>query len=35
LKGKLPLPVHELLATQAAHIQTSHAYVREARNKSK
>jgi uncharacterized protein (TIGR02284 family) len=35
LKGKLPLPVHELLSKQAAHIQASHAYVREARNKSK
>jgi len=27
--------VHELLSKQAAHIQASHAYVREARNKSK
>jgi uncharacterized protein (TIGR02284 family) len=35
LKGKLPLPVHELLSKQAAHIQASHAFVREARNKSK
>ena len=35
LKGKLPMPVHELLSKQAAHIQASHNYVKEVRNKSK
>jgi uncharacterized protein (TIGR02284 family) len=35
LKGKLPLPVHELLSTQAAHIHASHDYVKTARNNSK
>jgi len=35
LKGKLPFPVHELLSKQAAHIQASHNFVREARDKSK
>ncbi len=32
LKLELPLPVHQLLSTQAAHIQTSHDYVKAARD---
>ena len=35
LKPKLPFPVRQLLATQAAHIQLSHDYVRAARDRSK
>ena len=35
LKQELPLPVHQLLSTQAAHIQTSHDYVKAARDSRK
>ena len=35
LKLDLPLPVHQLLSTQAAHIQTSHDYVKAARDSRK
>ena len=35
LKLELPLPVHQLLSTQAAHIQTSHDYVKAARDSRK
>lgn len=35
LKHNLPLPVHQLLSTQAAHIQTSHDYVKAARDSRK
>lgn len=35
LKHELPLPIHQLLSTQAAHIQTSHDYVRAARDSRK
>jgi uncharacterized protein (TIGR02284 family) len=35
LENELPLPVHQLLSTQYAHIQTSHDYVKAARDSSK
>ncbi len=35
LKHELPLPIHQLLSTQAAHIQTSHDYVKAARDSRK
>ena len=35
LKPELPLPVHQLLSSQAAHIQTSHDYVKAARDSRK
>jgi len=35
LEKELPLPVHQLLSTQYAHIQTSHDYVKAARDNSK
>ena len=35
LEKELPLPVHQLLSTQYAHIQTSHDYVKTARDRSK
>jgi uncharacterized protein (TIGR02284 family) len=35
LKHNLPLPIHQLLSTQAAHIQTSHDYVKAARDSRK
>ena len=35
LKNDLPLPVHQLLSEQAAHIQTSHDYVKAARDSRK
>jgi uncharacterized protein (TIGR02284 family) len=35
LKHDLPLPVHQLLSTQAAHVQTSHDYVKAARDSRK
>jgi uncharacterized protein (TIGR02284 family) len=35
LEKELPLPVHEMLSTQYAHIQTSHDYVKAARDASK
>jgi len=35
LDKELPLPVHQLLSTQYAHIQTSHDYVKAARDSSK
>ncbi len=35
IKHDLPLPVHQLLSTQAAHIQTSHDYVKAARDSRK
>lgn len=35
LKLELPLPVHQMLSTQAAHIQTSHDYVKAARDSRK
>jgi|GEM_PF-499691 len=35
LKKDLPLPVHQLLSEQAAHIQTSHDYVKAARDARK
>jgi uncharacterized protein (TIGR02284 family) len=34
LKTELPFPVRQLLATQAAHIATSHDYVKAARDSS-
>jgi uncharacterized protein (TIGR02284 family) len=34
LKKELPFPVRQLLATQAAHIATSHDYVKAARDGS-
>ena len=35
LKHNLPLPVHQLLSSQAAHVQTSHDYVKAARDSRK
>ena len=35
LEKELPLQVHQLLSTQYAHIQTSHDYVRAARDSRK
>lgn len=35
LKHELPLPIHQLLSTQAAHIQASHDYVKAARDSRK
>jgi uncharacterized protein (TIGR02284 family) len=35
LAKELPLPVKELLDTQYAHIQTSHDYVKAARDSNK
>ena len=35
LKHELPLPIHQLLSTQAAHVQTSHDYVKAARDSRK
>jgi len=35
LKHDLPLPVHQLLSTQAAHVQASHDYVKAARDSRK
>jgi uncharacterized protein (TIGR02284 family) len=35
LKKELPFPVRQLLVTQGAHIQTSHDYVKAARDSSK
>jgi uncharacterized protein (TIGR02284 family) len=35
LKHELPLPIHQILSTQAAHIQTSHDYVKAARDSRK
>jgi uncharacterized protein (TIGR02284 family) len=35
LKANLPLPIHQLLSEQAAHIQTSHDYVKAARDSHK
>jgi uncharacterized protein (TIGR02284 family) len=35
LEKELPLPVKQLLATQYAHVQTSHDYVKAARDSSK
>ncbi len=35
LKHDLPLHIHQLLSTQAAHIQTSHDYVKAARDSRK
>lgn len=35
LKENLPLPIHQLLSEQAAHIQTSHDYVKAARDQRK
>jgi uncharacterized protein (TIGR02284 family) len=35
LEKELPLPVKQLLTSQYAHIQTSHDYVKAARDKSK
>jgi uncharacterized protein (TIGR02284 family) len=32
LKQHLPLPIHQLLSTQAEHIQNSHDYVKAARD---
>jgi len=34
LNRELPLPIRELLATQSAHIQASHDYVKAARDSS-
>jgi len=34
LKNELPFPVRQLLTTQAAHIATSHDYVKAARDNS-
>ncbi|WP_158750724.1 PA2169 family four-helix-bundle protein [Acidobacterium sp. S8] len=35
LEKELPLPVHQLLSTQYAHVQESHDYVKAARDSSK
>jgi len=35
LEKELPLPVRQLLVTQAAHIQSSHDYVKAARDSTK
>ena len=35
LATTLPLPIRQILSTQAAHIQTSHDYVKAARDTSK
>ena len=35
LKHDLPLPIHQLLSTQAAHVQASHDYVKAARDSRK
>lgn len=35
LKENLPLPIHQILSEQAAHIQTSHDYVKAARDSRK
>jgi uncharacterized protein (TIGR02284 family) len=35
LEKELPLPVHQLLSAQYAHIQTSHDFVKAARDSSK
>jgi uncharacterized protein (TIGR02284 family) len=35
LDRELPFPVRQVLATQAAHIQTSHDYVKAARDSTK
>jgi uncharacterized protein (TIGR02284 family) len=35
LRQKLPFPVRQLLSSQSAHIQTSHDYVKAARDSSK
>jgi uncharacterized protein (TIGR02284 family) len=35
LKHELPLPIRQLLTTQAAHVQASHDYVKAARDNSK
>jgi uncharacterized protein (TIGR02284 family) len=35
LEKDLPLPIRQLLSTQSAHIQTSHEYVRAARDSGK
>lgn len=35
LEKELPLPVHQLLSTQYAHIQESHDYVKSARDSHK
>jgi uncharacterized protein (TIGR02284 family) len=35
LEKDLPLPIRQLLVSQSAHIQTSHDYVRAARDSSK
>jgi len=35
LEKTLPLPIRELLATQSAHIQASHDFVKAARDSSK
>jgi uncharacterized protein (TIGR02284 family) len=35
LEKELPFPVRQLLTTQAAHVQTSHDYVKAARDSTK
>jgi uncharacterized protein (TIGR02284 family) len=35
LERELPFPVRQLLTTQAAHVQTSHDYVKAARDSTK
>ncbi len=35
LDKELPLPVHQLLSSQFEHVQTSHDYVKAARDRSK
>jgi uncharacterized protein (TIGR02284 family) len=35
LDKELPLPVHQLLSTQYAHVQTSHDYLKAARDSGK
>ena len=35
LKANLPLPIHQLLSEQAAHVQTAHDYVKRARDSRK
>ena len=35
LKHQLPMPVHQMLSEQAAHVQSSHDYVKAARDSRK
>ena len=35
LKQELPFPIRQMLSTQSAHVQTSHDYVKAARDRNK